>query len=163
MRSVTEAALTFGSKLSLTSHLSILAEDALLVAVCVNSHGAAGPAFQYSAAGLCCLPDRLGADILAVADVVGIEGLSATGLSEIGSAAETSDCASEPHNKWNDASPVPSLTAVTMSSCSRLHKQVQSAEGYWLNSDAKLACTQRTACLAMSTGMSTSSARKHMA
>jgi len=34
---VTEAALTFGSKLSLTSHLSILAEDALLVAVCVNS------------------------------------------------------------------------------------------------------------------------------
>ncbi len=37
MRSVTEAALTFGSKLSLTSHLSILAEDALLVAVCVNS------------------------------------------------------------------------------------------------------------------------------
>ncbi len=37
MRFVTEVALTFGSKLSLTSHLSILAEDALLVAVCVNS------------------------------------------------------------------------------------------------------------------------------
>ncbi len=37
MRSVTEAALTFGGKLSLRSHLSILAEDTLLVAVCVSS------------------------------------------------------------------------------------------------------------------------------
>ena len=79
--------------------------------------------------------------IVAVADVVGMEGLSATVLSEAGSAPEPSDCASEPHNKWNDASPVTALTAVTMSSCSGLDKQVQSAEGCWLSSDAKLACT----------------------
>ncbi len=37
MRSVTEAALIFGSRPSLTSHLSIVAEDALLVAVFVKS------------------------------------------------------------------------------------------------------------------------------
>ena len=46
------------------------------------------------------------------ADVVGMEGLSAAVLSE-------------PHNKWNDASPVSALTAVTMSSCSGLDKPVQ--------------------------------------
>ena len=40
---------------------------------------------------------------------------------------------------------------------------MQSADGCWLSSDANLACTWRTACLAMSTGMSTSSAHKHMA
>ena len=85
-----------------------------------------------------CLPDRLGAAIVAVADVVGMEELSATVLSEAGSAPELSDCASEPHNKLNDASPV---TAVTMSSCSGSDKQVQSAEGCWLSSGAKLACT----------------------
>ncbi|DBA88496.1 TPA: hypothetical protein ACH3X2_14255 [Trebouxia sp. C0005] len=89
--------------------------------------------------------------------------LSATGLSEAGSASELSDRASEPHGKWNNASPVTALIAVTMSSCSGLDKQVQSVEGCWLSSDAKLACTWRTACLAMSTGMSTSSAHKHMA
>ena len=43
--------------------------------------GAAGGTVQYSAAGLCCLPDRLEAAVVAVADVVGMEGLSATVLS----------------------------------------------------------------------------------
>ncbi len=43
--------------------------------------------------------DRSGAAIVAVADVVGMEGLSAAVLSEAGPAAEPSDCASEPHNK----------------------------------------------------------------
>ena len=42
MRFVTEAALTFGSKLSLKSHPSILAEDAMFVAACVNSILACG-------------------------------------------------------------------------------------------------------------------------
>ena len=55
--------------------------------------------FQLSAAGLCCLPDSLAAAILAVADVVGMEGLSATALSEARSAPEPSDCASEPHKR----------------------------------------------------------------
>ena len=77
---------------------------------------------------MCYLPDRLGAAIVAVADVLGMEGPSATVLSEAGSAAELSDCASEPHNKWKDASSLTALTAVTMSSSSGLGKQVQSAE-----------------------------------
>jgi len=67
---------------------------------------------------LYCLPDRLGATIVAVADVLGMEGPSATVLSEAGSARELSDCASEAHNKLKDASSVTALTAVTMSSCS---------------------------------------------
>ncbi len=75
---------------------------------------------------------------VAVAAVVGMEGLSAAMLPVAGPAAEPSDCASNPHNKWKDASPVTALTAVTMSSCS---KQVQSVEGCWLSSDANLACT----------------------
>ncbi len=112
---------------------------------------------------MCCLPDRLEAAIVAVADVVGMEGLSATELSVAGAAPELSDCASEPYNEWSDASPVTALTAVTKSSCRGFDKQVQSAEGSWLSSDAKLACTYRIACLAMSTGMSTSSAHKHVA
>ena len=60
---------------------------------------AAGRIFQYNATGLCCLSDRLGAAITAVADAVGMEGLSAAVLSEAGSAAEPYDCASEPHSK----------------------------------------------------------------
>ncbi len=40
--------------------------------------------FQYSAAGLCCLRDRLGTAIVAVADVAGMEGLFATVLFETG-------------------------------------------------------------------------------
>ena len=90
---------------------------------------------------MCCLPDRLGAAIVAIADAVGMEGLSAALLSEAGSVAEPSDFASESDNKWKDASPVTALTAVTMSSCTGLNKQVQSAAGCWLSSDAKLACT----------------------
>ena len=73
--------------------------------------------FCYS---LCCLSDRLGAAVVAVADVVGMEGLSATVLSVAGAAPELSDRASEPYNKWNDASPVTALIAVTMSACSGL-------------------------------------------
>jgi len=102
---------------------------------------AAGGTFQYSVAGLCCLLDRLGAAVVAAADVVGMEGLSATVLSVAGAAPELSDCAPEPYNKWNDASPMTALTAVTMSACSGFDRQVQSAEGCWLSSDAKLACT----------------------
>jgi len=71
---------------------------------------------------LCCLPDRLEAAVVAVADVVGMEGLSATVLSVAGAAPELSDRASEPYNKWNDASPVTALTAVTMSACSGFDK-----------------------------------------
>ncbi|DBA71599.1 TPA: hypothetical protein ACH3X2_001064 [Trebouxia sp. C0005] len=81
-----------------------------------------------------------------------MEGLSATGLSEARSASELSDYASEPHGKWNNASPGSALIAVTMSLCNDLDKQVQSVEGSGLSSDAKLACTWRTPCLAMSTG-----------
>jgi len=55
--------------------------------------------FCYS---LCCLSDRLGPAVVAVADVVGMEGLSATVLSVAGAAPELSDRASEPYNKWND-------------------------------------------------------------
>ncbi len=84
------------------------------------------------------LPVRLGAAAVAVAAV---EKLSAAVLSEAGPATGPSDCASEPHIKWKDATPVTALTAVTMSSCSGLDKQVQSAEGCWLSSDANLACT----------------------
>jgi len=102
--------------------------------------GAAGGTFQYSAAGLCCLPDSLGAAIVAVADVFGMEGLSATALSVAKGAPKLSDCVSEPYNKWNDASSVTALAAVTMTSCSGFDKQVQSAEGCWLSYDAKLAC-----------------------
>ncbi len=58
--------------------------------------GAAGGTSQYSAAGLCCLPVRLGAAVVVVADAVSTEGLLAEVLSEAGSAAELSDCASEP-------------------------------------------------------------------
>ncbi len=90
---------------------------------------------------MCCLSDRLGAAVVAVADVVGMEGLSATVLSVAGAAPELSDRASEPYNKWNDASPVTALIAVTMSACSGFDRQVQSVEGCWLSSDAKLACT----------------------
>jgi len=103
--------------------------------------GAAGGTFQYSAAGLCCLLVPLGAAIVAVANAAGMEGLFPAVLSEAGPAAEPSDRASEPHNKWSDASPVTALTAVTMSSCSGLDKQVQSAERCWLSSDANLAYT----------------------
>ena len=74
--------------------------------------------FLYSAAGFCCLPDCLGAVMVSVTDVVGMEELSATVLST-----------------------VTALTALTMSSCSGFDKQVQSAEGCWLRSDANLACT----------------------
>ena len=45
---------------------------------------------KYSAAGLCCLPV-----IVAVAAVVGKEGLSTALVSEAGPAAEPSDCASD--------------------------------------------------------------------
>ena len=103
--------------------------------------GAAGATFQYSAASLCCLPDRLGAVMIPVADVLGMEGPSAKVLFEAGSAPELSDCASEPHNMWKDASSVIALTAVTMSSWSGLDTQGSAAEGCWLSLDAKLACT----------------------
>ena len=65
--------------------------------------------------------------------MVGLEGLSATGLSEAGSASKLSDRASEPHGKRINASPLTALIAVTTGSCSGLDKQVHSVEGCWLS------------------------------
>ena len=51
---------------------------------------AGGGTFQYRAPGLCCLLDRLGVAVVAVA-VVCMEGLPATVLSEAGSALRLFD------------------------------------------------------------------------